>query len=337
MTRLQYSARFFKSLVLAVFLILGQAGHQALADAQASSRGVADWDVGVDVILPGFIAAATGGVCVHASAGTVTNTPGRPPPFVGLPFSYNGVARAPGTCTVTITKGALAGSTFNGSGFRAPKFPPVAPPPPNTSDAKVWANVAGGGSATTSIAGADWTSSIVVPVPPTPPIPVHTSVQSAIATVSTFGPAPQAGRAAAESDDPWFFTVVGDDPIAFHLRLLLRNVRLHNEADAGESVLSHFEAEFAFGEGTMPGSQIIAQGDFFHTLIGPGEFERDMMTLIDLRRDLFPGHTYWLTGDIRTVAEVVPEPSTLALLGIGVICMALGYRCRRSKMLAVAI
>lgn len=281
-------------------LLLLLAADAARAEATAFARGFADGPH----VRTEFLA-ANGDTCTHARVGNTVDVP-----FVGTV----GAAPAPGVaCTITIASGIAAGSTYSGLGnLVVPKFPPPLPAPPLPFAPAVPVTSASSTSGpivlpgANALAFADWTSALA-------PL-VNFATQSAFATSFT-GAAGQASLAVAESDDPWFLTL--PDPGELHLSVNLNDFEVSASSGPGEFAYALIEVIGAFGQGTQPGLDALAEWSFFIEVLGNGQDFVPTRTLIDRSFALDAGD-YWIANRLTGLAITRPvaEPPTLALLGL---------------------
>jgi hypothetical protein len=122
--------------------------------------------------------------------------------------------------------------------------------------------------------------------------------------------------ATAIAKDPLFFSPSGTMPIPLHLVITLTDVNLVATADPGEFVAAQLQASAAFGLGSHPGENILAESaPFFRSVTNNGSLAISSLTLMDVSFQLMPGNTYWLTTELDAGAGTVPEPGSLLLLG----------------------
>jgi hypothetical protein len=131
------------------------------------------------------------------------------------------------------------------------------------------------------------------------------------------------------ANDPEFLTP--DGATDMELIVTLSDVSLSAFADSGEFSAAQIEAFGAFGLGSQPGSNELAQWDFFQAVTSNDTVLPPMLpmtTLLDATFQLVPGNTYWLTAELRSAAIGVPEPSSIVLIGVGIIGL-LGWRLKK--------
>jgi hypothetical protein len=128
--------------------------------------------------------------------------------------------------------------------------------------------------------------------------------------------------AAAVSKDPWFF--YSPEPTFIDLFISLDVLQLTTEGDASAG----FHFDWAFGRGSVPGSDVLLSGAFEKVIGGNDSFSAGGLTLVDQRLTIDASVDYWLTADVATTATTTPEPGMLVLLGTGIAALALMARSR---------
>lgn len=265
----------------------------------ASSAGTLTIDKSFSRFSPGRT--ATGSVFAHAAADNVI---GGAPEFTGF---LDGVPNGGSAGTLTLSRGPLAGP-YSGRGI----FDVVKLPNDHSASAFMQVTVDG----TTSTSSGSWISN------DPPGMRKRADFKSTAGVTRNAATAPP-GTAVGNADDPEFLTP--DTSTDLNLVVTLSDVSLLALADPGEFSAAQIEAAGAFGLGSQPGSNELAQWDFFQAITSNNTFMLPMATLLDEVFPLEPGNTYWLTANLTTSAFGVAEPSSIALLATAIVGL-LGWR-----------
>ena len=163
------------------------------------------------------------------------------------------------------------------------------------------------------------------------PVTFRSASLQSDAQVTTRGTGP-AGIATGYTYDPWIFTPLSDTSLT--LQLLLQSVHLSASGDPGQDSSAIVDITGAFGEGSVPGSGVLATFSLPTFIGATGNQTVDIASLTIFDNSTSPfmlsgGSTYWLTAAIETGAEAgAPEPTTFVLVG-GTLVM-LGIQIRRT-------
>jgi len=297
------------------------------ADAIAAAKGTNDGPyTGTDLFLG---LAATGDTCAHTRAGAV----------VDAPFAGKIGAAAPGVaCTIPITAGQLAGSTFTGLGnLTVSKFPTPPPLParpgfmvpavPVTSASASAGPTIVGPPLSSASAFADWASARS--------FANDFATQSAFVLSST-ARGGQLALGAANSIDPWIFS--SPNPIDITVFATLSDAEVFASADPDEFAYAFLGLKVGFGLGSQPGLNPIATWSFAWEAFGTGSmpmpFPIPSGVLVSQPFSLLANTNYWLMEELTAVSMTdstsasVPEPASISLFVSGL----LGFVSTRRKV-----